>query len=1039
MVVGLRGGLLFGDAFPRPVEAEPRPLVEAPVGLPLVLEHADALLAHWRTRPAEALATGGLGVRQVREAGKALGLHSAEVGLLTHLTADVGLLGVAETGSSGRGRNRKVQRRWAPTALLDEWAAQRPADQWAHLVAAWRGSMRLWELDGLPERMENDRIVTSPRALAVRSAWLLLLRGLPAGTGLDEAALQQVAAARFPMLLGHGETEPLLTASRLLGLVPDHGPVGLTTAARALLDGPDALEALLPPPATEVIVQADLTVTAPPGAAPEVTRALARWADLESAAGARVYRIDERRLAAALDDGDDADGILRWLDEHSRVGVPQNVDYLVRDVARRRGQVRGGSTASYLRCDDPALLTSALAVKAAKLRLLAPTVAVSPLPLQKLLAALADKGVAAVAEDESGAEVRRTTPGVRRVDWHRGRSGLPALPRVSSPEGAAAALLDRTTPREIDEVDDVIERLQLRSLQYEVGWACRRRGRRVVTEYDNPLIVQSDATVLLEVAAPKAGDARAALARFAELEKSPEHLHTYRITPLSLWNAASAGLPPDAVTATLTDYAKYPVPDSVLVEVRDQMARFGRLRIVRDFDAGALALTTGEPALLEEIARDRQVATLLGERLDGNRFRRPARGARGAEAGAAAPRLAGRRRRRLHRGHAARSATAGGAAPVPVRGRRGVVGRRVGRRRQRRARPALRGRQDRHRARRDGAGGLLGARGRHLDPRGPTVDRRDHGEDRPRPLPGRGVLRGAQAAAPGHRRHLPGAHLAGPDRRRGRPARRGAPSPRVFDAQAWGLVVYDEVHLLPAPVFRATAQIQAVRRLGLTATLVREDGREPDVFALIGPKRYDAPWRDLEAQGWIAPASCTEVRVALDDAERMTYATAPERQRYRIAATTTAKHPVLDALLARHREDRVLVIGQYLEQLQAIADRFDAPIVTGKTSQAVREERFAAFRDGDLRLLVVSKVANFSIDLPEANVAVQVSGAFGSRQEEAQRLGRIVRPKADGGQASFYTVVARETVDQAFAAKRQRFLTEQGYAYTILDAEAVGV
>jgi DNA excision repair protein ERCC-3 len=256
----------------------------------------------------------------------------------------------------------------------------------------------------------------------------------------------------------------------------------------------------------------------------------------------------------------------------------------------------------------------------------------------------------------------------------------------------------------------------------------------------------------------------------------------------------------------------------------------------------------------------------------------------------------------------------------------------------------------------------------------------------------------------------------------------------VFDQHRWGLIVYDEVHLLPAPVFRATAAIQAVRRLGLTATLIREDGKAPDVFSLIGPKRYDAPWRELEAMGWIAPATCTEIRVDLDDDERLPYATAEPQARYRLAATSRTKLDVLDRVLARHCDDRVMIIGQYLDQLRAVAERIGAPLVTGQTSQAVREQRFAAFRDGDLRRLVVSKVANFSIDLPEANVAVQLSGTFGSRQEEAQRLGRLLRPKADGGQAYFYSVVTRDTVDRTFAANRQRFLTEQGYGYHILDA-----
>ena len=256
----------------------------------------------------------------------------------------------------------------------------------------------------------------------------------------------------------------------------------------------------------------------------------------------------------------------------------------------------------------------------------------------------------------------------------------------------------------------------------------------------------------------------------------------------------------------------------------------------------------------------------------------------------------------------------------------------------------------------------------------------------------------------------------------------------LFDQMQWGLIVYDEVHLLPAPVFRATARIQALRRLGLTATLVREDGKEGDVFSLIGPKRFDVPWKELEGMGWVAPAVCCEIRVELPEDQRMEYAVADAQQRYRIAATARQKLPVIDRLLQRHGDDRVLIIGQYIDQLRAIAKRFDAPLITGATTQKVRDERFEAFRTGEVRLLVVSKVANFSIDLPEANVAIQVSGTFGSRQEEAQRLGRIMRPKADGGQASFYSIVTRDTVDQSFALNRQRFLAEQGYTYDIVDA-----
>ncbi len=256
----------------------------------------------------------------------------------------------------------------------------------------------------------------------------------------------------------------------------------------------------------------------------------------------------------------------------------------------------------------------------------------------------------------------------------------------------------------------------------------------------------------------------------------------------------------------------------------------------------------------------------------------------------------------------------------------------------------------------------------------------------------------------------------------------------LFDERDWGLIVYDEVHLLPAPIFRFTADIQSRRRLGLTATLVREDGREGDVFSLIGPKRYDAPWKDIEAQGWIAPADCVEVRVTLTDHERLAYATAEPEERYRLCATARSKTAVVEELVARHHGDRVLVIGQYLDQLDDLGERLNAPVLKGETTVKERERLFEAFRTGEIPTLVVSKVANFSVDLPEAAVAIQVSGTFGSRQEEAQRLGRVLRPKADGRTARFYTVVSRDTQDQDYAAHRQRFLAEQGYAYRIVDA-----
>jgi DNA excision repair protein ERCC-3 len=260
------------------------------------------------------------------------------------------------------------------------------------------------------------------------------------------------------------------------------------------------------------------------------------------------------------------------------------------------------------------------------------------------------------------------------------------------------------------------------------------------------------------------------------------------------------------------------------------------------------------------------------------------------------------------------------------------------------------------------------------------------------------------------------------------------PHLELFDSRDWGLIIYDEVHLLPAPVFKFTADLQARRRLGLTATLVREDGRESDVFSLIGPKRFDAPWKEIETQGYIAPADCVEVRVSLTDSERLAYATAETEEKYRFCATTGSKRRVTEELVRRHEGQQTLVIGQYIDQLDELGEHIGAPVIKGDTTNKQREKLFEAFRQGELSTLVVSKVANFSVDLPEATVAIQVSGTFGSRQEEAQRLGRILRPKADGHEARFYSVVARDTIDQDFAAHRQRFLAEQGYAYRIVDS-----
>jgi len=540
-----------------------------------------------------------------------------------------------------------------------------------------------------------------------------------------------------------------------------------------------------------------------------------------------------------------------------------------------------------------------------------------------------------------------------------------------------------------------------------------------------PLIVQSDKTLLLEVDHPDALACRMAIAPFAELERSPEHVHTYRLTPLGLWNARAAGHDAEGVVDALLRYSRYPVPHALLVDVAETMDRYGRLQLLND-PAHGLVLRGLDRAVLVEVAKSKKLAGMLGARIDEDTV-------------AVHPSERGRLKQALLKlGWPAEDLAGyvdGEAHPITLRedgwslrsyqreavdhfwaGGSGVV-----------VLPC-------------GAGKTLVGAAAMAQASATTlilVTNTVAGRQWKRELIARTSLTEDEIGEySGERKEIRPVTIA---TYQVLTTRRGGAFTHldVFGARDWGLVIYDEVHLLPAPIFRFTADLQARRRLGLTATLVREDGREGDVFSLIGPKRYDAPWKDIEAQGWIAPASCTEVRVTLTDAERMAYATAEPEERYRVAATARTKLPVVRALVERHPDDQILVIGAYLDQLQTLGEFLDAPIVQGATTNRERERLFDAFRQGSLRTLVVSRVGNFSIDLPEAAVAIQVSGTFGSRQEEAQRLGRVLRPKADGRQAHFYTVVARDTIDTEYAAHRQRFLAEQGYAYTIVDADDV--
>ncbi|OLT15586.1 helicase [Serinicoccus sp. CUA-874] len=551
---------------------------------------------------------------------------------------------------------------------------------------------------------------------------------------------------------------------------------------------------------------------------------------------------------------------------------------------------------------------------------------------------------------------------------------------------------------------------------------------------NGPLIVQSDKTLLLEVDHDGAEAARRDIAPFAELERAPEHVHTYRVTPLGLWNARAAGHDAEQVVHALIEHSRFPVPQSLLVDVAETMARYGRLTLTKEVvgsgegaDEPRLVLRATDRAVLAEVLRHKKIKPLVGDRIDDDtvlvhpserghlkqellKVGWPAEDLAGYVDGEAHPIELDTSdwSLRPYQQQAVDGFWDGGSGVVvlPCGAGKTLVG----------------------------AGAMAKSATTTLILVTNTVSARQWREELLRRT---SLTEDEIGEYSGSRKEIRPVTIATYQvltlKRKG-----VFPHLDLLDARDWGLIVYDEVHLLPAPIFRMTADLQARRRLGLTATLVREDGRESDVFSLIGPKRYDAPWKDIEAQGYIAPADCVEVRVSMPEAMRMAYAVAEPDERYRFAACAPAKDAVVDRLVAAHRGQPTLVIGQYLDQLEQLAGRLDAPLITGETTVAQRQELFRQFREGEISLLVVSKVANFSIDLPEASVAIQVSGTFGSRQEEAQRLGRVLRPKGDGRTAHFYTLVTRDTVDAEFAAHRQRFLAEQGYAYRIVDADDLG-
>ncbi len=602
---------------------------------------------------------------------------------------------------------------------------------------------------------------------------------------------------------------------------------------------------------------------------------------------------------------------------------------------------------------------------------------------------------------------------------------------------------------------------------------------------ENPVIVQSDKSVLLEVDSPLYTEARDALARFAELEKSPEYVHTYRISSLSLWNAAAAGLSADQILSELEHFSKYPLPDNVKIDIADAIHRYGRIKlVVEESESGPRMLVISDDlALMEEVGRHKYFAPLIKARLGPTTFEIdpvqrghvkrvllqigfPAEDLAGYTNGAelhfemreltaqGAPFSLRAYQEDAAAVYWANGSLAGGSGVIvlPCGAGKTMVG--IGAMAKAQTatlvlcantvavRQWIREVLDKTTLTEDQVGEYSGLK---KDIRPVTVCTYQVLTYHPR--------KGQKMTGDGGPETADGQQTTSPlddpsSVREARPPSRGRsvrkpinireyPHMTLFNQMDWGMIIYDEVHLLPAPVFRATAEIQARRRLGLTATLVREDGLEGDVFSLVGPKKYDVPWKDLEKQGWIATAECHEIRIPLDEEDRMEYAVMGHESKYQFAAQNRKKEQIISMLMTKHREDETLIIGQFIPQLEAIAKRINAPLITGAMPVKQREVLFKQFREGEIRQLVLSKVGNFSIDLPDANVLIQVSGMYGSRQEEAQRLGRVLRPKRNGLLAHFYSIVTRDTLDQEYASKRQLFLAEQGYHYDILYEEEV--